>query len=206
MPVDTDKSTKERILDSAVRLFAQRGYSACGMRDIVREAGVSIAMVNYHFGSKPALLEEIINRFSGEVFKLASHHLAGSENLEIKLRRYIRAMIKLFREKPDSLRIMITELPLDLPEIISSKAEHVNNLIGLARDLLLSNLPSQSQKEIRLEIVGPALIGMLSFHFLVTPVMGKAFGIRFDNEFYEGYADDLADLFLFGISAKTNLS
>ena len=55
-------STKERILDVAERLFADRGFPATPLRDITSEAGVNLASVNYHFGSKEALLAAVLER------------------------------------------------------------------------------------------------------------------------------------------------
>ena len=54
--------TKDRILDVAERLFADSGYSATSLRDITREANANLASVNYHFGSKEALLAAILDR------------------------------------------------------------------------------------------------------------------------------------------------
>ena len=54
--------TKERILDIGERLFADRGFPATSLRDITHEAGVNIASVNYHFGSKEALLGAVLER------------------------------------------------------------------------------------------------------------------------------------------------
>ena len=54
--------TKERILDVGERLFADRGFPATSLRDITHEAGVNIASVNYHFGSKDALLAAVLER------------------------------------------------------------------------------------------------------------------------------------------------
>ena len=54
--------TKERILDVAERLFADFGYKATSLRDITSEAGVNLASVNYHFGSKDALLAALLDR------------------------------------------------------------------------------------------------------------------------------------------------
>ncbi len=56
------EETKERILDAAERLFADSGFSATSLRDITGEAGVNLASVNYHFGSKEALLSAILDR------------------------------------------------------------------------------------------------------------------------------------------------
>jgi AcrR family transcriptional regulator len=54
--------TKERILDAAERLFARNGYHATSLREITAAAEVNLAAVNYHFGSKEALLEAVIVR------------------------------------------------------------------------------------------------------------------------------------------------
>jgi AcrR family transcriptional regulator len=54
--------TKERILDTAERLFAERGYSATSLRAIIAEADVNLASVHYHFDSKEALLEAVFLR------------------------------------------------------------------------------------------------------------------------------------------------
>ena len=54
--------TRERILDVAERRFADSGFASTSLRDITNEAGVNLAAVNYHFGSKEALLSAILER------------------------------------------------------------------------------------------------------------------------------------------------
>ena len=56
--------TKERILDTAERLFSEQGYAATSLRSIIARAGVNLAAVHYHFHSKEALLEAVILRRS----------------------------------------------------------------------------------------------------------------------------------------------
>jgi AcrR family transcriptional regulator len=54
--------TKQRILDTAERLFAERGYRATSLRSIIGEAGVNLAAVHYHFRSKEGLLDAVMSR------------------------------------------------------------------------------------------------------------------------------------------------
>lgn len=54
--------TRERILDAAERLFMESGYEGTSMRMITGAAEVNLAAVNYHFGSKEALLREVFRR------------------------------------------------------------------------------------------------------------------------------------------------
>ena len=56
MPSDR---TRALILDAAERLYAERGFGDVTLRDIVAAAGVNLAAVNYHFGSKDELIAEL---------------------------------------------------------------------------------------------------------------------------------------------------
>jgi len=54
--------TRTRILDAAEELFMQHGFEATSMRLLTTKAGVNLAAVNYHFGSKHALVEAVFRR------------------------------------------------------------------------------------------------------------------------------------------------
>ncbi|MGB7768321.1 MAG: TetR/AcrR family transcriptional regulator [Verrucomicrobiia bacterium] len=54
--------TRERVLDAAERLFAERGLEAVSIRDITRAARANLAAINYHFGGKRELVAEIFSR------------------------------------------------------------------------------------------------------------------------------------------------
>ena len=54
--------TKERILDAAEALFMQHGFEATSLRAITAAAGVNLAAVNYHFGSKEELFQAVLTR------------------------------------------------------------------------------------------------------------------------------------------------
>ncbi|MCB1077775.1 MAG: efflux transporter outer membrane subunit, partial [Verrucomicrobiae bacterium] len=56
------QETRDRILDAAENLFADHGFSKVSLRQITAEAGVNLAAVNYHFGSKDALVFEVLSR------------------------------------------------------------------------------------------------------------------------------------------------
>jgi AcrR family transcriptional regulator len=58
----TAHETRNRILDAAQALFVAHGFEATSMRMITSEAGVNLAAVNYHFGSKDVLVREVLQR------------------------------------------------------------------------------------------------------------------------------------------------
>ena len=60
-------ATKALVFATAERLFALHGFQTVSVRDITAAAGVNLASINYHFGSKDALLFEIFRRRTGEL-------------------------------------------------------------------------------------------------------------------------------------------
>lgn len=72
--------TKRRILDTATRLFAERGLNAVSLRDIARGAEVNNAAINYHFGSKELLTREVYRRL---FFVLNALRLKALDDCEV---------------------------------------------------------------------------------------------------------------------------
>lgn len=60
IPRGTD--TKERVLRAAERIFGHQGYAGTTLREVTAEAGVNLASANYHFGSKEALVMEMLRQ------------------------------------------------------------------------------------------------------------------------------------------------
>ena len=54
--------TKERILNAAERMFAEQGFEPTSLRAIIAAAGVNLAAIHYHFRSKEALIQAVVNR------------------------------------------------------------------------------------------------------------------------------------------------
>lgn len=71
--------TRERILGAAEALFMEHGYAATSLRAITAKARVNLAAVNYHFGSKQALIREVFQRRLGP---LNAARIAQLDDLE----------------------------------------------------------------------------------------------------------------------------
>jgi AcrR family transcriptional regulator len=60
--------TREKILETAWSLFAERGFDGVSVRDVTTEAGVNLASVSYHFGGKDGLIQETLKRCMDPVY------------------------------------------------------------------------------------------------------------------------------------------
>ena len=101
-------STKERILGAAESLFARRGFDGASLRQLTSAAGVNLAAVNYHFGSKEKLVEQVFRR---RLDALNARRLAAlakvagqpDTRLEDVLDAFIRPALELSHEDDGSL-------------------------------------------------------------------------------------------------------
>jgi AcrR family transcriptional regulator len=93
------RDTKTRILDTAEKLFAGNGFHSTSLRDITKDAGVNLAAVNYHFGSKDALFEEVFRRRFLPINQVRRDKLerireeARQENLRPSAREVLQAFL-----------------------------------------------------------------------------------------------------------------
>lgn len=100
------RDVRERILDAAERLFAERGYSATSIREITGGAACNVAAVNYYFGGKRNLYREVFRRRLRlmretriEGVRLVAGRSGGRAALESVLRAFSDAFARPLEER-----------------------------------------------------------------------------------------------------------
>ena len=107
---------RDRVLDTAQRLFSERGYAAVTLRDIARELGMRQASLYYH---APGGKEEL---FVLATERAMARHKAGMETAMAEAPRDLRAQVKaaarwLLSQPPiDWSRMMRSDMPAIAPE------------------------------------------------------------------------------------------
>lgn len=86
-------STRERILGVAETLFARHGFAGASLRQVTAAAKVNLAAVNYHFGSKESLIEEVFRRRLDE---LNRHRLAALAAVDANPDRQLEDVLDAF--------------------------------------------------------------------------------------------------------------
>jgi AcrR family transcriptional regulator len=126
----SQQSTKERILSAAEVLFARHGFDGASLRQLTAAAGVNLAAVNYHFGSKDRLVEEVfrrrldelnsrrlkaLSRISGDPGTTLEDVLAAFIKPALELSHdgsgtlFMRVLARAFAEHDDTLRKFLSE-------------------------------------------------------------------------------------------------
>src|SRR5690349_3935000 len=86
-------ATRQKIADTALRLFLERGYDAVGIRDVAAEADVAVTTLFAHFASKEALVFEQDAAFEHRLARAVADRPPG-EPLMPALRHEIHAMVR----------------------------------------------------------------------------------------------------------------
>lgn len=87
------EQTRAQILDTALRLFRERGYDDTTMRAIAEEAGVAVGNAYYYFRSKEHLIQAFYERTHQEHMEASRELLAREKNLRERLLGVMRAKL-----------------------------------------------------------------------------------------------------------------
>jgi AcrR family transcriptional regulator len=155
---DMDFTEKQiQIIETAEKLFADKGFDGTSVREIAKEANVNLAMISYYFGSKEKLMEAIFNyRINSNWFMFKSLVDDKSISPKVKMEMVVDNMVEKVTERECFHRIMVRQQ-------ILSEDTLVTNLINESRSKNLKLIEEivrqgQEQKIFRKKIDVPILV------------------------------------------------
>jgi len=167
----TSADTKTRILDAAEQLFMEHGFEATSLRSLTTAAGVNLAAVNYHFGSKEELFQAVLTRrldpMNQERIDLLERLEREAAGKPISVERILSAMLipalKLARDEKrggkNFLRLVGRAYADPAPFIRHFLSQQYVEMINRYKEAFLKALPHLSRQELtwRLHFVMGAL-------------------------------------------------
>jgi AcrR family transcriptional regulator len=154
-------STKVRLLDAAEQLFSERGYAGTSLRAVTRSAGVSVSAANYHFGSKQALLQAIVERRVQPVNARRAEEIAALEasaggepvSVEAIVEAFVRPLFDAWRGSDEAwahYRHVAARLFSDPPEVVGPLRRQLFEPISRRFvDALARALPGRDSEDLR---------------------------------------------------------
>ncbi|MGD1906773.1 MAG: TetR family transcriptional regulator [Leptolyngbyaceae cyanobacterium] len=151
--------TKEQILDVAERMIAERGFAGTTLRNVVSQAGVNLAAVHYHFGSKEELFRATVARLARPVVEqeLAALRQLQQEqtspSVEAILTAFLEPPLKLLlgaEEQSRMVRAQFMGRCRTEPEPIQSiAAQEFDASLQAFLEALQQALPDQSRPQLQ---------------------------------------------------------
>ncbi len=169
--LDTSQDTKTRILDVAEELFMEHGFEATSLRQLTSAAGVNLAAVNYHFGSKEELFQSVLTRrldpMNQERIELLERLERESAGKPLSVEKILSSMLipalRLARDErrggKNFLRLLGRAYADPAPFIRHFLSQQYVEMIGRYKEAFQKSLPHLSRQELtwRLHFVMGAL-------------------------------------------------
>ena len=203
--------TKSQILDTAERLFAQKGFDAVSLRNIVTVAKVNLAAVHYHFGSKQSLLHTVVAR---RLRPINEERLAGLAEAQtkagkrpVKLERVLECLfLPLFRVQADPkvgpafsrlIGRVLFDRNADLQKFMMNELAEVIPQFSAALDAALPGLPKEET-----DWRSHFMAGAMAHTLCNADLLAKFTGTQFDPGDYETTVKRLIEFTAAGFRAE----
>ncbi|MEW5912726.1 MAG: CerR family C-terminal domain-containing protein [Thermodesulfobacteriota bacterium] len=212
MPVakpTTHDATRERLLDEAEKLFAEKGYNAVSVREITKAAGSNLAAVNYHFGSKENLYLAVFRdrwRARAEKVRRPMEELARQE--KVTPRQVVRTLAQAFLRGP-----LTAEERLRHSQLIAREMASPGKAFDLLAEgqlkpameqharLLQRALPYTIAEE-RLKLIVLSIFSQVLHFNFARPVVSLVTGRSYDAAFIEELIEHITDFALRGLGLE----
>ena len=168
--MDKTQTTAELILDTATRLFAEKGYDGVRVNELAEAAGVNKATLYYQIGDKEALYHAVLERIASRFVNEIQTALAETEDLE----QQIRCFIHIFAHQSGAAKHIA---PILLREIASG-GQNMPDKVLLLMGKVLSALSGTISKGIDSGIFRPVdpffvhmmIVGSLNLYASNEPI------------------------------------
>jgi AcrR family transcriptional regulator len=200
--IENTKEAKQRIFETAVSLFALKGYHGVGTREIANSAGVNIAMIHYYFKGKLGILKTIVNECHEKYLKMLTGIAPPDSPIEEHVRRLVGGIVRFFRENTALSLVGFATNPIDDPEVIALRTEWYER-IGQAMKPFYDKLGADTADTIQMSLIRRPLIftvmNLFESIYAKEQAPGyKSFIKEIDDNLYKRFADSLANLYLYG--------
>jgi len=193
------RDTRERIVDAALKVFAERGFDGAKTREIAERAGVNLGLIKYYFDTKQGLWKSAVDR-AFEDLRRALEAVRGEPEQIIDrsvLERAIRGYVHFVAEHPEFVRLMADESRRRGPRMRWLVDRYVRPFYEAIRDGieplqqrgLLPQMPAASFHYV--------LVGAAGSPFIQGPEFQRLTGLDpTSQDFVDAHADALVRLLL----------
>ena len=138
--------TADRILDAAMTAFGGRGYDATSLDDLAADLGIRKQSILYHFPSKEALLDAVVDQAVGELTAVFWDVIGTSENGFDRVEAMVRRVFRMAMRRPELLGLLreVTRLG---PPVLNRATDALQPLIKGATEWLAEEMRAGRVRE-----------------------------------------------------------
>ncbi len=180
--------TEKLIIETATKLFIEKGYRSTSMRDIASSAGVNVAMMNYYFRTKENLFDIIYNTVFLSMSSVIFPAMLGEKTVLERVDSFITAYIDGVMSNPEIPAFLIHELFLN-PHRVKDKIMDNDNFKNLWNKFC-DDLSTEADSGVIRRVDNPLDFVTSVMSMLIFPFVAKSLFISvgdMDEEAYTNY-------------------
>jgi len=190
---------RQRILDSAIKVFADKGYHGTRISDIAREAEIAYGLVYHYFKNKEDILDAIfVERWSGFIEAVEAIATDGRP-LEVQLLSIAEIILSSYRERSEWVKVLVFEIQRSQRFADPVRVKIVGQLFTVIAGMLRDG---QARGELRAELDADlaCYIFIGGLDIVVTSRVLELIVVKGEEGAYFGQiAKTVVDLFLNGM-------
>jgi AcrR family transcriptional regulator len=188
------RSTKEKIIQAVMSIISEEGVLGITTRKIAARAGANIAAINYHFGSKDALITEALRYFTVQLMGTFRILQEEKEEPEVLLSKFIKGYTSVICEYTDIVKYMMSQLIMNKP--LEGHAEYAffiqSEGIELIKQVIARIRPGSDDRILSLMALN--LVSGLTMPFIMGDSIRELMSLDLlSKEIQDNYAELLID-------------
>ena len=163
---------REQLLETAIRLFAERGYSGATTSELARAAGVTEPIIYRHFNSKKDLFIAVIERTGQRTTEMWEGQLAIAKDPAQRLKRLFVAN-PLITDRGRGIYRVVTQAMMEItdPDILRALQQHITQIHAfVAREVAKAQADGRVSKHFSPEITAWTLLQLGLGYGVIAPL------------------------------------
>jgi TetR/AcrR family fatty acid metabolism transcriptional regulator len=187
---------RSRILDAAIKVFAERGFHSATVAEIAKAAGVADGTIYLYFKGKDDLLLRLFDEKMTELLAEARQEIAREKSAPARLRRFIQLHLALVERNPDLAAVLIVELRQSAQFLKAADRQKLAAYVDLIAEIVRDG---QSSGEL-VDSVSPSVAKRAVFGALDELALGYLLSGRKSN--LKKTAAEVAEWFVRGLEVR----
>lgn len=154
---DKTADRRELILDTALRLFTDRGYFNTSVHDIQKEANVSIGSIYHHFGNKEAIAKALLARIESAMVDEINLIIQNTQSAHDRCKAVLKYLFEATENSRDAMQYMLyakhNEFIPDEGPVCTSRP------FSLMKSIIVEGIQAGEIRDVSPEIVGVNIFG-----------------------------------------------
>jgi len=183
-----ESERKEQILNSAIKIFGEKGFQNATIAEIAKDAGIGDATIYEYFKSKEDLLLAIPVEITKELIPLINDHMMGIKGAFNKLRKFIWWWLNYIEKNPGYGSIVLLELKTNKKFVSTEAYQAARNFYKIVLDIIKEGQEEGTiKKEMNIFLARSLCVGAIEHIVIRWLLKDRKYSLT-------QYADDLTDL------------